>query len=131
MNSAGKNLRIVLMLLAGLVILLHSTIPHHHHLDLPSDHNYSNLGKIQTSRDSSDKEKTHCYAFNSLVFDKVDSNTFNTKTDSNFFQLLVPAFSKETVNSKLERTTFFIQNIVSHIQYFSTELSFRGPPAIS
>jgi len=131
MNSTGKNIRIVLILLAGLVILLHSTIPHHHHLDFPSDHNSNDFSTTQTSPDSSDNAKTHCHAFNSLVFEKVDSNTFDTKTALNFILFLVPAFSKVPVNSNVEHTSFFIQNIVSIVQYFSTELSFRGPPAIS
>ena len=131
MNSERKNRRIVLILLAGLVILLHSIVPHHHHSDSYSDHNYSDFGTIQTSGESSDEANKHCHAFNNIVTEKFDTKTFDTKTESNINLFFVSVFGAEQVNNKVEPTTFFIQNIVPLKQYFSTELSFRGPPALA
>ena len=131
MNSERKNRRIVLILLAGLVILLHSIVPHHHHSDSYSDHNYSDFGTTQTSGESSDKAVTHCHAFNNIVTEKFDTKTFDTNTESNINLFFVSVFGAEQVNNKVEPTTFFIQNIVPLKQYFSTELSFRGPPALA
>ena len=131
MNSERKNIRIVLILLAGLVILLHSIIPHHHHSDSYSDHNYSDFGTTQTSGESSDEANKHCHAFNNIVTEKFDTKTFDTNTESNINLFFVSVFGAEQVNNKVEPTTFFIQNIVPLKQYFSTELSFRGPPALA
>ncbi|MFY9153790.1 MAG: hypothetical protein WAO52_17355 [Prolixibacteraceae bacterium] len=131
MNSERKNIRIVLILLAGLVIFLHSLIPHHHHSDSYSDHNYSDFGTTQTSGESSDKAVTHCHAFNNIVTEKFDTKTFDTKTETNFNLFFVSIFGTEQVNNKVEPTTFFIQNIVLLKQYFYTELSFRGPPTLA
>ena len=121
----------VLILLAGLVILLHSLIPHHHHTDSYNDYNYSDFSTTQTSGDSTDKAATHCYAFNNLVTEKGYTNTIDTQTESNLHLFFVAVFNTIQVNNKVESTTFFIQNIVPLKQYFSTELSFRGPPALA
>lgn len=131
MIKEGKNIRIVLILLAGLVILLHSIIPHHHHSDSYSDYNYSYFGTTQTSGESSDKSVTHCHALNNIVTEKFETKTFDTKTETNINLFFVSVFGTEQVNNKIKPTTFFIQNIVLLTQYFYTELSFRGPPTLA
>ncbi len=131
MNRAGKNIRMVLILLAGLVILLHSIVTHHHHSDLFGDNFSSVLNTNKIPGESSDEANKHCHAFNNIVTEKFDTKTFDTKTESNFNLFFVSGFGTEQVNNKVEPTIFFIQNIVLLKQYFSTELSFRGPPALA
>lgn len=131
MNRAGKNIRMVLILLAGLVILLHSIVTHHHHSDLFGDNFSSVLNTNKIPGESSDEANKHCHAFNNIVTEKFDTKTFDTKTESNFNLFFVSVFGTEQVNIKVEPTIFFIQNIVLLKQYFSTELSFRGPPALA
>lgn len=131
MNRAGKNIRMVLILLAGLVILLHSIVTHHHHSDLFGDNYSSVLNTNKIPGESSDEANKHCHAFNNIVTEKFDTKTFDTKTESNFNLFFVSVFGTEQVNNKVEPNTFFIQNIVPLRQYFSTELSFRGPPALA
>ncbi|MFA5330506.1 MAG: hypothetical protein WC384_22125 [Prolixibacteraceae bacterium] len=131
MNRVVKNMRMVLILLAGLVILLHSIVTHHHHSDLFSDHFSSVLNTNPIPGESSDEANKHCHAFNNIITEKDASKTFNIRIESNFNLFFVSVFGTEQVNNKVEPTTFFIQNIVLLKQYFSTELSLRGPPALA
>lgn len=128
MNSERKNIRIVLILLAGLAILLHSIVSHHHHSDLFSD-NSSVFNTNQIPGESSDEANKHCHAFNNIITEKVTSKTFDTRVESNFNLIFVSVFGIFLSINKVEPTTFFIQNIVIIEQYFRTVQSFRGPPA--
>ena len=130
MNSERKNIRIVLILLAGLVILLHSIVSHHHHSDLFSD-NSSVFNANQIPGESSDEANKHCHAFNNIIIEKGNSETFDTRLDSNFNLIFVSVFGIFLSINKVEQNTFFIQNIVIIKQYFRTVQSFRGPPALA
>ncbi|MDD2306772.1 MAG: hypothetical protein PHP53_18875 [Prolixibacteraceae bacterium] len=130
MNSERKNIRIVLILLAGLVILLHSIVSHHHHSDLFSD-NSSVFNANQIPGESSDEANKHCHAFNNIITEKVTSKTFDTRIESNFNLIFVSVFGIFLSINKVEQNTFFIQNIVIIKQYFRTVQSFRGPPALA
>ena len=131
MNSERKNIRIVLILLAGLVILLHSIVSHHHHSDLFSKYSISVFNTNQIPGETSDEANKHCHAFNNIITEKVTSNTFNIRIESNFNLIFVSVFGTFLGINKVEPTTFFIQNFVIIKQYFSTALSFRGPPALA
>ena len=130
MNSVRENIRIVLILLAGLVILLHSIVNHHHHSDLFSDYS-SVFNTNQIPGESSDESNKHCHAFNNIIIEKGNSETFDTRLDSNFNLIFVSVFGIFLEINNVEPTTFFIQNIVITNQYFRTVLSFRGPPALT
>lgn len=131
MSRTEKNIRIELILLAGLVILLHSLIPHHHHSISLDDYNYSDFSTTQTSGDSTDKAAKHCYAFNNIITEKGYTIAIDTQTESNLPLYFITVLNTIQVNNRVDSTTFFIQNIVPLKQYFSTELSFRGPPALA
>lgn len=120
----------MLILLAGLVILLHSIVSHHHHSDLFSD-NSSVFNTNQIPGESSDEANKHCHAFNNIITEKVTSKTFDTKIESNFNLIFVSVIGIFLSINKVEQTTFFIQDIVIIKQYFRTVQSFRGPPALA
>jgi len=130
MNRAGKNMRMVLILLAGLVILIHSIVTHHHHSDLFGDNFSSVLNTNKIPGESSDEANKHCHAFNNIITEKVTSKCFNISIESNFNLIFISAFGTFPGINNLEPTAFFIPNIVIIKQYFSTVLSFRGPPAL-
>jgi len=67
MIRLGKNIRTMMVLLAGLVILSHSLIPHHHHYNSCFNDNYGAQGEIPCNDESSDKADTHCHAFNTIL----------------------------------------------------------------
>jgi len=131
MFRIGKISKFVLILLAGLVILLHSTIPHHHHLDSYSDH--SNKSNTTDARgESSNEANSHCHFLNNIVFTKVISITFDTNnTTSNSLLFFITAFDTVKFYNRTLLTTYPIKDIVVLKQYLSSEPSFRGPPALA
>jgi hypothetical protein len=131
MNRVGKNMRMALILLAGLVILLHSIVAHHHHSDLFGDHFSSVLNTNPIPGESSDEANKHCHAFNNIITEKDTSKTFNIRIESNFNLIFVSVFGTLSGINEVEPTNYFIRNIVINKQYFSIALSFRGPPALA
>jgi hypothetical protein len=132
MSKVGKNIRIVLVLLAGLIILLHSTIPHHHYLDSSCDHNFSNSNANETRGESSNEANTHCHALNNLVVEKVRPVTFSTiNTTPSFLLFCISIFDTLKFDNKVLLTTYPTKDIIVLKQYLSSELSFRGPPALA
>ena len=130
MNRMGKNSKFVLILLAGLVILLHSTIPHHHHFDSYSDSNNNNSCKPEKRGESSTEANIHCHALNNIVFTKANAITFNSNTESTALLFVFAAFDLVRLYDRVLLTTFPIKDIVILKQYLSTHLSYRGPPAL-
>ncbi len=126
----GKNSKFILMLLAGLVILLHSTIPHHHHFDSYSDHNNSNSCQSEKRGESSSEANKHCHALNNIVFTKANAITFNANTASTAMLFVFAAFDLVRLYDRVLLTTFPIKDFVILKQYLSSELSFRGPPTL-
>jgi len=131
MSNSGKNIRIWFILLTGLIILLHSVIPHHHHLDLYIAHFDGDNRSVETSGESSGEAKTHCHAFNVIVSKTEQSLSFYSGSESNFIALLISEFCSIQADNKAELTSLFIRNIVTIKQYFSSEISFRGPPSLA
>jgi len=130
MNRVGKNGKFVLILLAGLIILLHSTIPHHHHFDSYSDPNNSNSCIPEKRGESSTDANKHCHALNNIVFTKANAITFNSNTESTALLFVFAAFDLVRLYDRVLLTTFPIKDIVILKQYLSTHLSYRGPPTL-
>lgn len=125
-----KNSKFVLVLLAGLVILLHATIPHHHHLDSSCDHNSTKSGTIQSHGESSEEADKHCHALNNIVIQKVNPRFFDNKTASNSLLFFITANEEVKFHNKVSLTFHTIKDLVVLKQYLSSEPSFRGPPAL-
>ena len=130
MNRMVKNSKFVLVLLAGLVILLHATIPHHHHLDTSCDHNSTKSGTNESRGESSTEADKHCHALNNIVIQKVNSITFDNKTAFNSLLLFITSNEEVKFHNKVLLTLYTIKDIVVLKQYLSSEPSFRGPPAL-
>lgn len=130
MNRMVKNSKFVLVLLAGLVILLHATIPHHHHLDSSCDHNSTNSTTNQSRGESSTEADKHCHALNNIVFTKANSITIDTNTAFNALLFVITASNLTKLYDRVLLTTYPTKDIIVLKQYLSSELSFRGPPTL-
>ena len=130
MSRVVKNTKFVLILLTGLVILLHATIPHHHHLDTSCDHNSTNSTTNQSRGESSTEADKHCHALNTIVIQKVNSITFDNKTAFNSLLLFITSNEEVKFHNKVSLTFHTIKDLVVLKQYLSSEPSFRGPPAL-
>lgn len=127
MSRKGYKIRFALILLAGLVILLHSTIPHRHHLDSYSN----NTCTTQKRGESPIETKKHCHALNNIVLKKVTSINVDSKTATNALFFSIAALNLVKFNNRVLFTTLPIKDIVILKQHLTAELSFRGPPALS
>jgi hypothetical protein len=125
----GENSRIVLMLLAGLIILLHATIPHHHHFDSIEAH-HENLECETTNTDrQNENPDTHCHAFNLIVSENGSDLTILSTPSSN---LNFDLFNIST-NFELASNSDVVNYAHSLIffpkkQIFLTNHSLRAPP---
>jgi hypothetical protein len=84
MNKIIKNTSAFFLLLAGLAIILHSIIPHDHHL---AESCISQNDSCPLSGNNTDNHgvnpsgsPVHCHAFNDLVSEKANTNNFSTLT---------------------------------------------------
>lgn len=129
-NKISQNL----MLLAWLVLVLHSTISHHHHTECTGDSGklLLELSNVTGYENCSDNDLSHCHAFNNLDIEVVNSNTpvtpqlFKTLFNSELFAVLAQAIS---TTKDIEKAPVY--NIILPKQYFISQLSFRGPPTLS
>ena len=69
MKKGIRNTGLGFIAVAILTILLHSVIPHHHHLDSVYSHFSGNL-KFTHHQSGGEDKATHCHAFNELAIDK-------------------------------------------------------------
>ncbi len=65
-NHKGK----FFVLIAGIIILAHTVIPHHHHFDSIESHWDSSCNKTSNSDTHEGNPETHCHAFNIVVVEK-------------------------------------------------------------
>lgn len=126
MKQGGRNIGGLFLLLAWLVIILHSTIAHHH----DSDSYFRIKSSECSSHKTTDKSEAHCQAFNNVDADKIITPDFNLHPAETFIFVFVPDFTTTQIKSRAELATFFTCNIILPKQYFSTKLSFRGPPSL-
>jgi len=127
MKQRVRNIGRLFLLLAGLVILLHSTIPHHHDSDTHFETKSSECSSHKTNGSSSN----HCHAFNDVVAEKVGSQKYNLQATTTFIFVSVPNFTTIIAESDAETVAFVSYNVVPLKQYFTTQLSFRGPPVLA
>ncbi len=124
MKQIGRNIRVLFLLLAGLVIFFHSTIPHHHDLGIHSEVNSTDCNSHQ----STGNNETHCHAFNNVVAEKIGSYNFKLLVSRIITLIAVSDFSLILDGNRVGAVARFLYNVTPSKQFFSTELSFRGPP---
>ena len=129
MSRVLKNTNFIFILLAGLVIFLHTAIPHHHHLDSYSNHD--NTNKTETKGESSTEANRHCHALNNIIFTKAISISIEKNNSFNSLLFVNSAFNLiKLYSNRVLFTTYLYKDIVILKQYLSSDLSFRGPPTL-
>lgn len=129
-NSTWKNIRIKILLLAGLTILLHATIPHHHHFDSIEAHTENLECKTTNSDSHNENPDTHCHAFNLIFSENGSDLTILSAPASNYILDLFSinaAFDFASKLNEANRTPCFI--FFPYKQIFLTNHSLRAPPA--
>ena len=71
MQNKQENIKTGFLFLAGLIIFMHSVIPHHHHFNYYSDCEQDVTNPVAPH--TTDNFPFHCHALNLLAFDKLDN----------------------------------------------------------
>ncbi|MEZ5107256.1 hypothetical protein [Mangrovibacterium marinum] len=131
MNLKGQHTGSFFTFLAGLIILAHTVVPHHHHSEIT--HSSKEESACETPAQGQNPEKTdsHCHAFNVLVSEKTSTTSLNQLSDHfNFFPAGIIVQS-EIPPVKDITTTIFGNHAIFIKQFFYTAHSLRAPPAIA
>ena len=69
-----KNINLLILWFAGLIMFAHSVIPHDHHFDF--NH------KKHHEESNSQKEPIHCFSFNDIISDNTTQKTYKVTNEN-------------------------------------------------
>lgn len=131
MNLKGFFIGWLFTILAGLIILAHLVVPHHHHFELAHSSEHQTNCEESTQEKSNKNPVSHCHAFNILISERATNTSLN-KTQSEDF-----SFCTSGTNNNIEispdikvLTNIYDYQTISIKLYFFTSHSLRAPPAI-
>lgn len=118
--------------LAGLIILTHAIVPHHHHFELTHSSAKESTCESNAHCKNNENRDAHCHGFNILVSGTISKSTLNNSLSGYFSFFLFGIFSNFEIQSvKNLLSTIFDYQIIFLKQFFSTAQSLRAPPAIT
>ncbi len=125
-GNNGKFTYIFFLWLAGLIILLHAVIPHHHHFDSNFSHQNDDSQKILYQENNTGDSPLHCYAFNDILNDQIKTVETPKVHGKNLYSTTVYELSLPVKSSEVIINVSI--NIVPPWQYFPAYISLRAPP---
>jgi len=129
LSFKGQYIGRFLTFLAGLIILTHAVVPHHHHLEISHSSEERSNCKNTSNDKNTESADYHCHAFNVLVSNGTAKFSLNQSSSAQF-SFLIPL-----ITSNIE--FFPVQNITSKFldykaiflkQLFVPAHALRGPP---
>jgi hypothetical protein len=131
-NFKGQHIERIFTFLAGLIILAHTVVPHHHHFEISHSSEEESACEVPVHGQNQEKPDTHCHAFNILVSERTSTISLNKSLSDhlNFFTAGV-VIQIETPPVIDIPTTFFGNHAIFKKQYFYTAHLLRAPPAIA
>ena len=130
MNLKGQHIGRGLTFLAGLIILVHAVLPHHHHFELTHSSAQESTCESSSQEKNTENPDSHCHAFNILASGKTTISSFNNSLSDYFsFDLAGIIVNIEIPPVEIVTTTIFGHQAVFLKQIFFTTQSLRGPPA--
>lgn len=130
MNSKGQHIGKLFTCLAGLIILAHAVVSHHHHFDLTHSSAQESTCESTAQEKNNENPDYHCYAFNILVSGKTTNSSLNNSL-SEYFSFFLPGIiaNIEIPPVKNLTATIFDHQVIFLKQFFFTTQLLRGPPA--
>jgi ribosomal protein L23 len=128
-NFKGQHIGNFLTFLAGLIILAHAVVPHHHHSEITHLSEQESTCEIPAQEKNTDNQDSHCHAFNTLVSEKTTNSIVNQAL-SEYFNSYIAGIntSIEIPPVKKVTTTIFGDQAIFIKQFFVTAQSLRAPP---
>ncbi len=130
MNFKGQHIGNFLTFLAGLIILAHAVVPHHHHSEITHSPEEESLCESPVQeKQTSEQNDSHCHAFNILASD-YSITTSSNQTKSDYFNFFTVGIFAQTYFSPVKTitSTFFDHQAILIKQFFVTAQSLRAPP---
>jgi len=129
-NSKGQHIGRALTFLAGLIILVHAVLPHHHHYELRHSSELESICESSAQNNNTETPDSHCQAFNILASGRTTNSSLNISLFEYFsFYLAGIIVNIEIPPVEIVTTTIFGHQAVFLKQIFFTTQSLRGPPA--
>lgn len=133
MSISRKNIKILIVWLAGLMIMAHEIIPHHHHYD--SIYSHVEYDPCTKGHDHDEKQEEdgsqHCHAFNESIVNWTDYSKINFHPLTQLLEIiLIPSETSELFNNNYFKY-HFTYDISPFIHYIFLESPLRAPPALS
>lgn len=133
MSIIRKNIKILIVWLAGLIITAHGIVPHHHHFD--SIYSHAEYDPCTPGDDHEEKKEEdgsqHCHAFNESIVDWVDYSkiNFHPVTQLQDVILISPEILERFNTSYFEYHSTYDISPFSHFIFYESPL--RAPPALA
>lgn len=129
MNLKRQHIGRLFTFFAGLIIIAHTVVPHHHHFELTHSSEQESTCEIPTQEKNTKAHDSHCHAFNVLVLEKTSTTSLNQSLSDHFnffpFGIIVQIEIPPVTNI----TTIFFGSYALFIkQFFFTAHSLREPP---
>lgn len=132
MNLKTQHIGSFFTFLAGLIILAHAVVPHHHHFELTRSPAQESSCESSSQKKNTETPVSHCHAFNVLVSAKTSTTSLNNSISDNFnfdiaginVQMEIPPVNNLTA-------TIFGNHTIFIKQFLFTAHSLRAPPAIA
>lgn len=133
MNIKGQHIGNFLTFLAGLIILAHAVVPHHHHSQITHSPEEESICESPVQeKQTSERNDSHCHAFNVLVADYSVSTSLNQSNSDyfNFYATGIVVQIEIPPAKDITKTIVGIHAILT-TQFFFSDYALRGPPAIA
>lgn len=118
--------------LAGLIIMAHAVVPHHHHFEIVHSSEQESTCKVPDQEKIPENPETHCHALNILASERT-TNSSSNKLLSEYFSFQISGIngSVEFPPVKKVTATIFGHQSIFLKQFLSATQSLRGPPEIA
>jgi hypothetical protein len=128
-NFNGQQIGRIFTFLAGLIILVHAIVPHHHHFE--ASHVIEQEASCETTHqeESEETQDFHCHAFNVLASEKTTNSSLN-KFFPDYFSFFLSGIlvNIDHPSAHYVITPDFGYTAIIIEQFFYTPTSLRGPP---
>ena len=132
MNFKGQHIERIFTFLAGLIILAHTVVPHHHHFEISHSSEEESACEVPVHGQNQEKPDTHCHAFNILVSERASTiSLIKSLSDHLSFFTVGVVVQVETPFVLDIPTAFFSNHAVFIKQFFYTAHLLRAPPTIA
>ena len=129
MAYKGKHISKFMILFAGLIILTHAIVPHHHHYHCIDAFSTSPVCENPHTDNHNENHATHCHAFNLLTFGRTHTPVKLAPFEFDFhFDLFSLETSPKTTVEISASYKICCIGLILQKQLFCTDSSLRAPP---